>query len=344
MRIFLTGATGHLGRNIVDSLLDGGHEVVALTRGDAPSLPAQVTPARGDLLDADSLVRAGRDCELTVHCAAVYADDPARAHEMSEVAVRGTRHVLDAAAANGHQRVVAASSMVTVGFSSDRRDARSENDWNHRPFHPYFCAKVDAEREAWRHAVVCRVPLVMLCPGGLIGPLDHRLTPTMRYLAELANGTAQTLQGGVNYVDVRDVADAFVAATTRATPGQRYLLTGECISMRELGQLVRSLTGTRPAHLPLPRRVVLGFARLLQPDRYAMAKESVGRWPSFRSERAKADLSFHPRPVEESLADALRWLARSGAIHPGRVASWEGRLDPHGDLYAHREDSHASLR
>lgn len=340
MHVFLTGATGHLGRNLVPSLLDAGHRVTALVRGDT-GLDPRVHTVRGDLLDALSLVRAGRGCDATIHCAAVYTDDPGRSWEMARASIIGTQHVLDAAAANGHRRVVLASSMVTVGFGDSPDDRRDEDDWNERPFHPYFRAKVDGERVAWRHADELGVPLVVLCPGGLIGPGDHRTTPTMAFLAELANGTAQTLAGGVNYVDVRDVADAFTTALTEGRPGARYLLTGECLSMRELGQLMRLLTGRRPVHLPLPRRLVLGMAWLTQPDRYPMAWESVDRWPSFRCDRAREELAFYPRPVEEALADAVRWLALQGALSPEALSALDGRLDPH--LHAPEEALHVSV-
>jgi len=336
MRILLTGATGHLGRNLVISLLRSGHEVVASVRRVDPTLDRRVRQVSGDLLDPASLQRAGRGCDATVHCAALYVDDPRRAREMTRVATLGTRHVLDAAAANGHRRVLLTSSMVTVGFSERRDEVRDETQFSEQTAHPYFRAKVDAERAAWRHAEALGLPIVVLCPGGLIGPLDHRGTPTMQFLADLVSGEAQTLRGGVNYVDVRDVADATTRALTDAPSNARYLLTGECLPMRELGLVLRTLTGTRPVHLPLPRRVVLAVARVLQPQRYPMARESVGRWPRFSAARARRDLDFHPRPVEDSLADALRWLARTGAVHPACVAQWAGRLDPQGAMFAPR--------
>lgn len=330
MRIFLTGATGHLGRHVATALRRGGHEVVALTRQRDLSLPFAVRQVPGDLLDAGSVARAQRGCEVSVHCGAVYSDDASRGDEMERVARLGTQHVLEGARRHGHRHVVLASSMVTVGFAGPDRAPRDEGSWNRDPVHPYFRAKVAAERQAVGEAERLGLPLTVLCPGGLLGPLDFRTTPTMAFLADLVNGTAQTVRGGVNYVDVRDVADAFAVAASRGTPG-RFLLTGECLPMQQLGGLLRVLTGRRPVHLPLPRGVVLGASRWLEPARHAMACESVDRWPAFRADRARAAFDFHPRPVEDALADALRWLARTGAIEPGRVASWEGRLDIHGD-------------
>lgn len=325
MRVLLTGTTGHLGTNLLSALRRAGHEVVATARREVPGT------VRADVLQPDGLLRAGQGCEVTVHAAAVYSDDPGRGTEMVRCAVEGTANVLRAAAANGHRRVLLASSMVTVGFSDRPDTARDERSWNHRPHHPYVRAKIEGEREAWRVAESLGLPLVVLCPGGLVGPGDHGPTPTMAYLAELASGRGLTFAGGVNHVDVRDVADAFVAALDRAPDGARYLLTGDCLPMRELGGLVRALTGRRPRHLPVPRRLLLPIVRRLEPTRHASAVENIGRWPVFSAERAARELAFHPRPPEAALADALRWLARTGRVPVERVQSWEGRLDPTAD-------------
>lgn len=334
MRILLTGATGHLGRTLIASLTDAGHTVRALVRS-AAAPPLDVPAVRGDLLDAESVARAANGCDATLHCGAVYSADPGRAEAMRDVAVRGTQHVLEAAARNGHERVLLASSMVTVGFGSRPETLRNEAAWNTQPVHPYFAAKIAQEKAANHHARRLGLDLVTLCPGGLLGPLDYRTTPTMAFLADLVEGRAPTVPGGVNYVDVRDVADAFVAALEHGTG--RYLLTGECIGMRELGGLLRTLTGRRPKHLPLPRRALLALTRAVQPKRLAMAAESMDRWPAFDNGRARRELGFHPRPVEAVLVDALRWLARTGGVAPRVVESWEGRIDLQGDAFAPEE-------
>jgi dihydroflavonol-4-reductase len=341
MRVLVTGSNGHLGSNLCRSLRREGHEVRAMVRAGSDLRGLQrvdVQQVVADVRDAEAVDAATRGCDAVVHLAAVY-DTSARADRaIAEVADVGTRHVLQAAARHGVSRVLYASSMVAVGFAHRPDAPRHAGQFHDDAVHPYFRAKTAAERLAWREAERLGVPLVSLLPGGLLGPHDHRLTPTTRFVRDLLTGDAQTVPGGANYVDVRDVADAFTAALTDGRPGQRYLLTGDLVLLRDLGRILYSLTGRRCTHVPLPRSVLLGSVRAAaavarwrgRPPEIdpRMAAESIDRYPAFCREPARRDLGFHPRPPTPVLADTVRWLARIGALPQPLVDRLWGRVDP----------------
>jgi len=341
MRVLVTGANGHLGSNVVRALLAEGHEVRGLVRPTSDlrgleRLPVELV--KGDVRDAQAVWDATLGVDAVIHLAAVYETVDVDDVTMRQTSDVGTRNVIVNAAVHEVKRLLYASSMVAVGFSDAPDRPRDEQQYNDRARHPYFRAKVDGERAAWAQAEELGVEMIALLPGGLLGPHDHRLTPTTRFVRDLVAGTAQTVAGGANYVDVRDVAGAFVAALSQGEPGRRYLLTGDHVELRDLGHIVYTLTGRRPAHVPLPRAALLaavhtsaqlarwrGKAPEVDP---LMAEESIGRFPVFCHEAATRDLGFYPRPVTPVLADAIRWLARTDALDASIVEGMYGRLDP----------------
>jgi dihydroflavonol-4-reductase len=182
---------------------------------------------------------------------------------------------------------------------------------------PYDRSKADGERLA-RAAAEQGLDAVIVNPTGIIGPFDFGPSSFGRVLAALARGRLPVLvDGGFDWVDVRDVVDAVVRAGGSAPRGSRYLLSGRWISNRQLAAMVCSLAGVRPVRL----FVRLGIARLVAPLATAWAR-ARGRAPLLTSvalrdlegnrrishARAAAELGYAPRPLRDTLADTLRWL------------------------------------
>jgi dihydroflavonol-4-reductase len=320
-RVLVTGANGHIGCSLVPELVARGHQVVPFVRASADTSGLDglgLAYARGDVLDAASVEAAIGGCDVVVHMAAVFATRTRDPDAIMRPAVEGTRIVLEAAARAGVKRVVYTSSVAAVGPSRREGVLRTEANWNEEARLPYVRAKTESERQAWKHAERLGLPLVVLCPGTILGRGDFRITPSNRLIRDLATRKALTGVGGMSLVDVRDVAAAHAQAIDRGEPGGRYIVTGENVTLRRIGELVGERTGKRAPHLPLPRwmalagvAVISAIERLLGREpgvTLAEAREAAGRWSWFDDSRSRAALGLEPRSAREAIDDALFWL------------------------------------
>ena len=329
----VTGATGHLGANLVRELLERGWSVHAFVRvtSDLAGLRGQdVELHYGDLLDRPSLDRAMEGIDVVFHAGAVYKNWTPDDDDMLRPAIEGTENVLRAAAAANIRRVVYTSSANAVGFTSDPSRPLDESTWNTELYLPYVRAKVHAECRAWDLAEALDIELIAMLPTGILGPHDHRLTPTSKYARDVLAGEGPVLSGTTNLVHVRDVAIAHVLAAEKGRPGERYLVGGPNISDMHLADLVAQRTGKRPTILAAPRFLLMGLAWLLETVAgirgteplltTALIRTAHGRHVCFDTSKARNELGFEARGPEAVLDDTAAWLVRSGHLAP--------RLDP----------------
>jgi len=325
-RALVTGANGHLGSNLVRELLDKGWDVVPFVRVTSHLAGLDGLDVRvryGDILDPESLDAAMVGCQVVFHAAAVYRNWAKDPNDILTPALEGTRHVIEAAAAAGVERVIHTSSCNTVGFTDSIDRPRSETDHNDDPHMPYIRAKVESEALALRLGRSLGMEVVVLCPTGILGPHDHRTTPTMEFARGILNG-GPVLPGGQNLVHVRDVAHAHVLAATRGTPGERYLIGGENVRAEELIDYVQELTGRRPKVLKAPFWVLFMMAWVMEtvarlrggqpaltPD---MVRDAHGRSAVFDTSKAEDALGYRGRPGKDTLEDTLSWFEGSGQL------------------------------
>jgi dihydroflavonol-4-reductase len=341
VRILVTGANGHVGANIVRSLLQRGYEVVPLVRptSDLRGLSAlNLTYAYGDVTDERSLVAAAAGCDVIIHTAAVYQLQTREPEAIRRPALAGTRNVLNAAKAAGVKRVIYTSTVWAVGLSTDPGVRLTASSWNADSRNPYAVAKTQAEKEAWRLAGELAIPLIVICPNGVVGQYDYRMTPSSRTLRDLVNGTQFTIDSGYAFVDVRDVAEIHALAVSGGEPGKRYLVAGENLHLRELGQLVGRLTGFTPRHIGLGRgpfylaAVLVELAARLTnaepPFTRELVHDMVGRYMFNDCRETWETFDYQPRAAEEMVGDAIRWLLYRGEIRAGRAAQLAGKFPP----------------
>lgn len=340
-RVLITGANGHVGANLVRELLArGGFEIRAMVRptSDLRGLDGlDIEVLHGDVMDGDRVSELAEGCDAIVNLAAIYSLASRDLDAILAPAVAAIEHVLQAAATHGVRRVVHMSSVVAVGPSADPTVVRGPDDWNEDGVLPYHLAKTRSEQLAWKRAEELGVELLCINPGGILGPWDFKPTPSMGYLAEMANGTGQTLAGGFNYVDVRDVAWLTAEAITNGPPG-RYLCGGENLDLEAWARLVTTHTGRAVSHIPLPRWVMLllgtivgFFAKLAgkpPPLDYDGMYQLAGRWLYADSSLAVKTFQFAPRQGAEQVADALRWLAWSGRLRGEAAKNVAAALPP----------------
>jgi dihydroflavonol-4-reductase len=310
VRVLVTGGTGFLGRHLVTQLRSAGHEVRVLARGEGAT-------HRGSVTDSDALRAAMEGCAVVHHLAGRVDRDRSALPALRALHVDGTRAVIDAAVEAGVHRVVYASTSGTIAVTRDVR-ALPDETWPYPhslvATWPYYATKIEAEQVALAHAAERGVDLVCLNPSLLLGPGDTGGSSTTD-VADLVRGRVPAVPSGtINFVDVRDVAAAFVAAAERGVPGERYLLGSANWTLRRFADEVCQLSGTRAprlsapdapsrwaARLTAPVFRALGRAPALHPVTVEMAQHS---W-TFRSDKARDALGFQPRGPVVTLRDTI---------------------------------------
>jgi len=288
VRAYVTGASGFIGSHVARTLRADGWEV------------------RDELIDVGDragLERAMAGCDAVFHLAALYSfrGDP---RELERVNVDGTRNVLEAARAAGVARVVHTSTCATCGPVPGRAATEEDGppDWELTV--PYKATKLAGERLALA-AAADGLDVVVVNPTTPVGEGDWVPTPTGRMVRGVATGRFRGyLSGtGVNLVDVHDVARGHVLAFERGTRGERYLLGGTDMPLRDAFALIAGAAGRRPPRLRVPYGVAraAAAARLLNRHEIALA-----RWPMyFSSAKAKRELGYAPGPVEAAVERAV---------------------------------------
>ncbi|MBF8300332.1 MAG: Nucleoside-diphosphate-sugar epimerase [Acidobacteria bacterium] len=323
MKALVTGANGHLGANIVRLLVAQGTSVRGLVRpkADVRGLAGvTVEVVHGDVLEPDSLPAAMDSVEVLYHCAAVYktwAKDPA---EIVRPSVEGTRNVLGAAAKAGVKRVVFTSSVAAVGAATVPDQGRDETHWNEDRYNAYYEAKTLGEREAWKISKETGLEMCAVNPSVIVGPFDYRVTPSMSSVRDLTTGAIPRLNGGYSWVHVEDVARAHLLAAEKGTNGERYIASGTNASMSEVADALIRLTGhgsTRslPGWLVFLVADVSGAVAKVTGGKPLVARdmldETIGKWQYYRNDKARRDLGYSPRGLDETLIAGVRWLAHT---------------------------------
>ena len=327
MKALVTGATGFVGAAVARALLGAQWQVRVLARrsSDRRNLKnLDVEVAEGDLADPGSLQRAAQGCEGLFHVAADYrlgARDPS---ELYRANVEGTRNVLSAARRSGVQRMVYTSSVATIGIPADGSpgDEQSANSLENMIGH-YKRSKYLAEQLV-REAAQGGISVVIVSPSTPVGPGDVKPTPTGQMVLDAAAGRMPAyVDTGLNIVHVDDVAAGHLLAYARGRAGERYILGGQDMSLREILEMIAALEGRNAPRLRLPYGVVLpiaylaeGFARLSgRSGRITLEGVRMSRKKMFfSSAKAVRELGYQWRPPLHAFEDAIRWFRDNGLL------------------------------
>lgn len=322
-RVVVTGASGHLGANLVRLLLERGERVrvvVRRARTGLEGLPVEVVP--GDVLDPPSLRAAFAGAEVVYHLAGLISLVGSMGGQVEAVNVQGARQVAEAALAQGVRRLVHFSS----AHAFRQQPAEEPLDERRERAGPgesaYDQSKTQGE-EAVRAVVARGLDAVVVHPSAVIGPHDYLPSRLGRVLLAAAQGPVWgAVGGGFDWVDARDVAQGAIAAAERGQTGESYLLAGEYRPVSELLRLTAGLTGA----VVLPFTLPLGVARTLAPGVLRLS-EALGVEPLFTpesihtlahgnrrilSDKAARELGYSPRSLESTLRDTLRFFVDQG--------------------------------
>jgi len=323
-RVLITGATGFVGGAILERLVAAGRPVRALTRspeGETALRAAGAEPVRGDILDPASLERACDGCDVVYHVAGANAfclPDPGVLYRMN---VDGTRNVVSAAGAAGVRRVVHTSSAATIG---EPHGAVGREDTPHRDefLSHYERSKWEAEIVAFETATAAGVELVSVNPSSVQGP--GRTRGTAKLLIGYLNGTLKALiDSRMSVVDIADCADGHLLAEEHGVAGERYILSGATLTVREAVELMGRVAGItrRPRILPPP--VAMGTARVvgaafgLRRRRAPLCPEMMRtllHGHAYDGSRAARELGVVYTPLEETLRRTLDWYVERGLV------------------------------
>ena len=328
MTILITGATGFVGSAVLRQLVAAGHRVRALVRPDSDRRNLEgvaVEIAVGELRDPSSLDRAAAGCSGLFHVAADYRLWAPKTDGMYQTNVTGTRNLMLAAAQAGVARIVYTSSVATLGHTRDGTPADETTPATiDAMIGAYKRSKFLAESEVRKLAGEQALPVVIVNPSTPVGPRDAKPTPTGRMIVEAAAGRMPAfVDTGLNLVHVDDVAAGHLLAFEHGAVGERYILGGENMTLRDILNEIAAITGRRPPRVRLPHGLVLPIAYLAeawarvsggQPfatvDGLRMAKQTM----FFSSQKARDALGFKPRPAVEALGDAVEWYRRRGYL------------------------------
>ncbi len=329
----LTGATGFVGSAVARVLLARGHTLRVLARPggerrNIAGLPVEIV--EGDLTDAASLRRALANCRFLFHVAADYrlwVPDPAA---MMRANVEGTQTILREAMAAGVERIVYCSSVAALGLTADGSPADETTPMREGVIvGPYKRSKYAAEQAVLALARE-GMPVVIVNPSTPVGPRDIKPTPTGKLILDAAAGRMPAyLDTGLNIVHVDDVAEGHVRALEAGLPGERYILGGENMKLRQLLDLVDVVCGHRRRRLALHEAALwpvalaceglahaAGIAPLVTRDHLRMARKQM----MFSSAKAMAELGYAPRPAHEAVAEAVAWFRAAGQLGRAKAA------------------------
>jgi dihydroflavonol-4-reductase len=326
VRVFITGATGFVGAHVARKYAAEGASLRLLTRKSSrldglTGLDAETVV--GDLRNPASLRSALEGCDALVHVAADYrlwVRDP---EEMYAANVDGTRELLKMAREVGVQRVVYTSSVATMGFKSDGTIVNEATPVSlDDMIGHYKRSKFLGEQEAIKAAQTGQ-HVMILNPTTPIGPGDAKPTPTGRIIVDFLNKKFPAyVDTGLNLVDVGEVARMHVVALERGTPGERYILGGENLTLKQILDRMSAITGLPSPTMKVPHAVAMGFAffdetitgklRGKEP-RATVEAVRMGKKMMFASSaKAEHDLGFKVMPIYSALRSAIDWFVEHG--------------------------------
>jgi dihydroflavonol-4-reductase len=324
MTVAVIGASGHVGNNLCRALLEKGYKVKALVHHNSASLEGlNLTQEKGDILDPQGLRDFLTGCEVVFHAAGKISIDGDKDGMLYAVNVTGTKNIVEACLASGIHKLIYFSSIHALqqlpeGPLDESRPLVEQSNLLHDQ------AKSDAEREVIK-GIAQGLDTIIIIPTAAIGPNDFQPSLMGQGLIALYNRKLPSLvDGGFDWVDVRDIAKAAIAAMERGKPGERYLISGMWKTVKDLAYLVEEATGVLPPKFTSPQ----WLAKMGVPLVKAMSKithtpllytyetlEVLVRCNhNISSLKARRELGFYPRPLSETLKDTFDWFRETGAI------------------------------
>ena len=320
-KVLITGGTGFLGTHIVRQFLDSGEKNLRVMASSVPEWmkDAGVEPAEGSVTNRDDVATAVKNVSAIFHLAGKVSRDNEDAAVMNAIHLNGTRLVCEAAKENGVKAMVLASSSGTVAVSEDEQvfDETFPQPVEIFSRWAYYASKYYQERTALQNFDGDGRRLAILNPSLLLGPDDERLSSTKPVLDFLARKIPYTPSGGLNFVDARDAAAAFITALEKGRHQEKYLLGAANMTFPEFFGRLERLSGVAAPMLRMPKQLAMTGANFISsvfknwgkasPVAPKEVEQAEYFW-YFDSSKAEEELGFAPRDPQETLNDTIRYL------------------------------------
>jgi nucleoside-diphosphate-sugar epimerase len=336
-KVLVTGATGHVGANVVRRLLADGRDVRVLLEPGARAEAVEglaVERVTADITDIAALEKAMQGCKQAFHIAAIISTvvpNPALERRLYDVNVTGTQNLLRVAKHQGMDRVVVTGSFSANGFDREHPQAPADETYTHYPFDevlPYSRTKVLVEHEVLKAAVE-GLDVVIATSCAVLGPHDYVPSRMGRTLLDFAHGKLRAyVPGGFEFIAARDIAEGHVLAMQRGRSGQKYVFSSRFVSIDEMMGIWEEVTGKKRPRLRLPPPVMAGVAEVTSfvldrvapnvPQRLTPAAVRI-----LRSQRradttkARSELGFRPTRIEDAIQEGYDDFVRRGLAPKG---------------------------
>jgi dihydroflavonol-4-reductase len=324
MKIAVTGATGHIGVNLIPELINKGHHVRALIHHSTDHFQGDnIEFFHGEILDRESVEKFVNGSDVVIHLAAVISIKK-RSPEALKVNIEGTKNVIESALRSGIKRLIHFSSIHSLKSHPLDKVLDETRQLNLDSPFDYDRSKAEGERLAME-AAGKDMSVIVLNPTAVIGPNDYRPSFLGRAILRFAQGRIPALvEGGYDWVDVRDVVGATLNAISSSTTGGKYMLSGLWKSMKELSGVINDCGGAKPPSFTVPFPLAMAGAGLLNLASTRKGEAQIFTPVSLVSlkhghkhishNKATMELGFSPRPFEETIADTLDWFRKNNYI------------------------------
>jgi dihydroflavonol-4-reductase len=321
MKIFITGITGLLGRNVAELCAKDGHEIVALVRDrkvKESQWPFKLSICYGDISDIKSLPEKLDGSEVIINCAANTSMISFRNLQHEETNIKGVKNLIVRGKEANIRKFIHISTANTI-LHGDNGNYREESVKlsPKRSRLPYINTKIISEEILLNEFKVNGFPVVILNPTFMLGPNDYHVSSGKLILSILKKKAPFYPSGGKNIVDVRDVAEATVNTIHSGKLGNNYLLSNENVTYRELFEITCTYAGIKAPGYKMPK--FIGFAVGLMGTFYELVfQKTFGinhktiklafENHYYKAHKAKTDLKFSPRPAEETIKGTVKWF------------------------------------
>jgi dihydroflavonol-4-reductase len=321
MRLFITGATGFVGAHVARLAAAQGAELRLLSRSTSnrKHLPANAEIVTGDLRNPSTFASALQGCDAVIHVAADYRLWVPNPAEMYQANVEGTRELLRMAREAGVPQVVYTSSVATMGFKYDGTIVDEDTPVSEADMIGHYKRSKWLAEQVALEAAQSGQHVMILNPTTPIGALDTKPTPTGRIVVDFLNRNFPAyVDTGLNLVDVEEIARMHLVALERGTPGERYILGGENLTLKQILDRLAAITGLPSPTMKVPHAVAMAFAffdetitgkiRGKEP-RATVEAVRMGKKMMFASSaKAERDLGLRVQSVESALRAACEWF------------------------------------
>ncbi len=325
MKIAITGAGGHVGNVLCQQLADKGFDLkILLLENEQMPIDLETEIVVGNILDKKVLQELIAGCDVVYHLAAKIAIDNKDRDSVFEVNIKGTQNVIDICLEQKVKRLVYTSTVHSLKSFGPDEILDENNPLNPESKMAYEASKAEAELLLIK-AAKNGLDAVILNPSAIIGPFDFQPSYLgQAFIKIYQNKLPMLVTGGYDFVDVRDVVDAAVIAATQGRSGERYILSGRWLSLKELSATISKVASAKTPTFVAP----MFLAKIGLPFIHAWAKLS-GQHPLYTADsleilkqsnknmshqKAEKELGYYPRHIEETLKDTIEWFKENGVM------------------------------